>query len=195
MKNYYEILQVKNFAEPEVIKASYKALSLKYHPDVNPTAAPGLMVEINEAYEILKDPVQREAYDSELKKQTGTSKSQESSTDYFHQESTVKEEPITPHFQSEPKTKAGKIAQTIGRGLWTAVDAFLDGARELQKEAENAYYQGQEFDNWELVKKYMRSTGPKRHGYSKVLIQRGLLREENGELVPNYEFKNIARYM
>ena len=33
MENYYEILEVKNDASDEVIKAAYKALIKKYHPD------------------------------------------------------------------------------------------------------------------------------------------------------------------
>lgn len=33
--DYYEILQVHVNAEPEIIKAAYKRLSIKYHPDVN----------------------------------------------------------------------------------------------------------------------------------------------------------------
>lgn len=67
MDNYYEILQVKNFAEVEVIKASYKALSKKYHPDVNKDVPADVMVKINEAYEVLSDVEKKEAYDEYLK--------------------------------------------------------------------------------------------------------------------------------
>lgn len=63
MKNYYEILQVKNFAEMEVIKASYKALCKKYHPDINKGIDPSIMVEINNAYDILGNPIEKEKYD------------------------------------------------------------------------------------------------------------------------------------
>lgn len=67
MKNYYEILQVKNFAEIEVIKASYKALCKKYHPDVNKEINPIIMVEINNAYDVLGKPLEKEKYDKMLK--------------------------------------------------------------------------------------------------------------------------------
>lgn len=67
MLNYYEILQVANFAETEVIKASYKALSKKYHPDINKNINPEIMVQINEAYDILKDEEKKAKYDIELK--------------------------------------------------------------------------------------------------------------------------------
>ena len=131
MKNYYEILQVKDFAEPEVIKASYKALSMKYHPDINKAASPDIMVSINEAYEILKDPNRKAAYDAELHKQKNTAENNDYSKENSQHASSKETESVTPHFQCEPKTKAGKAAQTIGRGLWTVVNSFLDGAREL----------------------------------------------------------------
>lgn len=67
MKNYYEILQVKNFAEIEVIKASYKALSKKYHPDLNKGIDPSKMVEINNAYDVLGNPYEKEKYDKTLR--------------------------------------------------------------------------------------------------------------------------------
>lgn len=63
VKPYYRILQVDRAAEPEVITAAYKRLALKYHPDSN--RAPDAlqrMQEINEAYEVLSDPVKRERY-------------------------------------------------------------------------------------------------------------------------------------
>jgi hypothetical protein len=63
-KDYYKILQVDPSAEPEVIAAAYRRLSLKYHPDNNKAADATLrMQEINEAYNILKEPAQREQYD------------------------------------------------------------------------------------------------------------------------------------
>ena len=63
-KNYYKILQVDPSAEPEVISAAYKRLSIKYHPDTNCSAdANRRMQEINEAYQILKDPATRAHYD------------------------------------------------------------------------------------------------------------------------------------
>jgi curved DNA-binding protein CbpA len=63
-KNYYKILQVDPTAEPEVIAAAYKRLSIKYHPDTNRSSdANRRMQEINEAYQILKDPASRAHYD------------------------------------------------------------------------------------------------------------------------------------
>ena len=65
-KDYYAILGVTRRAEIEVIKAAYKALSLKYHPDTSAMefgAANQISIELNEAYAVLKDQEKRERYD------------------------------------------------------------------------------------------------------------------------------------
>lgn len=62
--DYYEIIQVHHAAEPEVIQAAYRRLSLKYHPDVYHGAdAQRRMALLNEAYAVLSDPQRRAAYD------------------------------------------------------------------------------------------------------------------------------------
>jgi len=51
----HQVLQVQPSAEPEVIKAAYRALALKYHPDRDAsTYAARRMREINEAYATLR---------------------------------------------------------------------------------------------------------------------------------------------
>jgi curved DNA-binding protein CbpA len=62
--NPYKILQVDPEAEDEVIQAAYRRLAQKYHPDRSqgPEAA-ARMVGINAAWETIKDPVRRAAYD------------------------------------------------------------------------------------------------------------------------------------
>jgi curved DNA-binding protein CbpA len=66
-KNYYQVLQVDPGAEPDVISAAYKRLSVKYHPDRNPALdANEKMQELNEAYQVLMDPARRRWYDASL---------------------------------------------------------------------------------------------------------------------------------
>ena len=63
-EDLYEILQVHHSAEQEVIEAAYKRLLRMYHPDVNKTVqANEITVRLNNAYEVLRDPAKRSAYD------------------------------------------------------------------------------------------------------------------------------------
>ncbi len=63
MIDLYEVLQVDRKAEPEVIRAAYRALARKYHPDFGGGAR--RMASINEAWAVLGDPARRAAYDAE----------------------------------------------------------------------------------------------------------------------------------
>ena len=66
-KDYYRTLGVLDDAEDIVIKAAYKALAQRYHPDKwvgNKDEATRRMSDINEAYGVLSDPVKRKQYDS-----------------------------------------------------------------------------------------------------------------------------------
>lgn len=65
MRDYYEILSVERGADADTIKRSYRRLALQYHPDRNSGSpeAEGKFKELTEAYEILKDPNKRAAYD------------------------------------------------------------------------------------------------------------------------------------
>jgi curved DNA-binding protein len=63
-KDYYEILGVKRTATPEEIKAAYRKLARKYHPDVSKEPqAETRFKELGEAHEVLKDPEKRALYD------------------------------------------------------------------------------------------------------------------------------------
>ncbi|MCS7061004.1 MAG: DnaJ domain-containing protein [Anaerolineae bacterium] len=63
-EDYYKVLQVDPSAEPEVITAAYRRLAFKYHPDTNKSPeAEARMRQINEAYEVLSNPVRRAAFD------------------------------------------------------------------------------------------------------------------------------------
>ncbi len=62
-KDYYLILQVHMLAEQQVIKAAYKKLGHKYHPDNNGDQT--LFQNIREAYQVLSDPTRRREYDKQ----------------------------------------------------------------------------------------------------------------------------------
>lgn len=65
MRDYYEILGVSRDADAETIKKAYRKLALQYHPDRNAGSkeAEEKFKEATEAYEVLRDPQKRAAYD------------------------------------------------------------------------------------------------------------------------------------
>ncbi len=61
---YYEILGVSSTAPPAEIKAKYRKLIQRIHPDLD--GPPALFRQVQEAYEVLSDPARRAAYDRSL---------------------------------------------------------------------------------------------------------------------------------
>jgi protein TonB len=67
IRTHYDNLQVARNASPEVVRAAYKGLSQKYHPDRNPNdrqACERRMKLINKAFEVLSDPLKRAEHDA-----------------------------------------------------------------------------------------------------------------------------------
>src|SRR5438105_12984996 len=64
-RDYYEVLGVQRTANDAEMKASYRKLAMKWHPDRNPgdKDCEHQFKEINEAYDVLKDEQKRAAYD------------------------------------------------------------------------------------------------------------------------------------
>jgi curved DNA-binding protein len=74
-KDYYEILGVSRNATADELKAAYRILALRYHPDRNRSdqAAEEKFKEISAAYEVLSDPEKRARYDQLGNAETGFS--------------------------------------------------------------------------------------------------------------------------
>jgi curved DNA-binding protein len=63
-KDYYEVLGVARGADADAVKQAYRKLARKYHPDVSKEKnAESKFKELQEAYEVLRDPDKRAAYD------------------------------------------------------------------------------------------------------------------------------------
>ncbi|MBC7520679.1 MAG: molecular chaperone DnaJ [Sandarakinorhabdus sp.] len=63
--DYYELLECQRGADDSTLKTSYRRLAMRWHPDKNPgdAAAEQKFKAISEAYDVLKDPQKRAAYD------------------------------------------------------------------------------------------------------------------------------------
>lgn len=71
-RTHYDVLEVSHGASPEVLRAAYKSLIQRYHPDRNPgdAAAAERSALVVKAYQVLSDPVARSVYDRDLKRQS-----------------------------------------------------------------------------------------------------------------------------
>ncbi len=69
MQNHYTTLGIPELASPEEAKVAFKRLAVEYHPDKNPNnpIAEELFKQINEAYQVLSNPVAKRNYDVTLR--------------------------------------------------------------------------------------------------------------------------------
>ncbi len=65
MPDYYAILEVSPTATATEIRRSYRRLARLHHPDLNQQALDIHIKRLNEAYEVLRDPRKRAAYDQQ----------------------------------------------------------------------------------------------------------------------------------
>ncbi len=124
--NPYKVLAVDPSADPEVIGAAYRALSKKFHPDVNKAPdAEARMRELNRAYDILKDPAQRSQVDADMARASSSnSGSNRSSSGGYGSSSSRKARPSPSTGPSQPNSSGPD---------WSG---FGD---QLRKGAENLY--------------------------------------------------------
>lgn len=110
-RDYYATLGVSEDADLEVIKAAFRALAKKYHPDVA-SGSSARFREINEAHSVLSDPTKRIAYDQLI----GTSEARKPSSPVYN----------TVHEDRSPSQQAATTLDKV-RGGMTFVGAVLIG--------------------------------------------------------------------
>ena len=87
-QDYYKLLGVKRDASEQDLKRAFKKLSLKYHPDKNrgnAEDAKNKFAEIVNAYETLRDPEQRQAYDAKGEEGVRQQQAQKAQQEQFQQ--------------------------------------------------------------------------------------------------------------
>jgi len=90
-KDYYKILGVGQSSDDIEIKHAYRYQSKVWHPDKNPGKDVNeIMLDINEAYAILKDAAKRSRYDQEYERFFGT----QAPNEVHHKEEDVDTEPM-----------------------------------------------------------------------------------------------------
>ena len=66
MRDYYDVLGVAPGAGADEIKRAYRQLARRYHPDISGDERGATFLEVSRAYEVLRDPQRRRAYDVRL---------------------------------------------------------------------------------------------------------------------------------
>lgn len=169
MKDYYKILGVLPSAEDIVIKAAYKALAQRYHPDRyqgSVEEAHSKMAELNEAYATLGDPEKRREYDSQRRDSDGfDEESTQSSADEINAEVKTDWEFACEYF---PDLSAifSRLAQTAHRlaitfELYILISKRFDERVEIANEMEVRFLKSYFGDNPSVI------------AFAKALIERG----------------------
>lgn len=63
MRDYYDVLGVSPDANADEIKRAYRQLARRYHPDISGDDRAAAFLEVSRAYDVLRDPGSRRAYD------------------------------------------------------------------------------------------------------------------------------------
>ena len=137
-KDYYKILELNEFESAENIKAAYRKLARKYHPDIAGASFIGKFKEINEAYEILSNKIKKEEYDrarrfynyakgekTESNKPDNKSKSEdntENTTKTEHKFSFKWEEFVAKRQQSKNSKKADENRPIKGKDIFADIE-------------------------------------------------------------------------
>lgn len=138
---HYDTLEVSQKASLETIKAAYKSLMQRYHPDRNPgdPVAADLALRINNAYSVLFDPEARASYDSML----ATGRAKQFATDTKSAASPQRKSGPPPVKQSPHSAWSGfrymlkAIAATTGLFIvFLVVVGAINGTIEKSKQEE-----------------------------------------------------------
>jgi curved DNA-binding protein len=130
--DYYKLLGVSKSASTKEIKSAYRKLARKYHPDLNPNDkdAKKKFQQINEANEVLSDPVKRKKYDQYGK-------------DWQHSEQFEKQQ----QYQQQPSGSRGtRYAETQDEGDFSDFfETLFGGSMGGRTRGRQSKYRGEDF--------------------------------------------------
>ena len=137
----YKILKVDPSADEEVVSAAYRALSKKYHPDLNKSPeAQTQMQAVNKAYNLLRDPASRAKVDAELDKKN----KQQADSSANYRNTTIRPNPDPPYSPrygtSNWKSSASDISKKAQERIRVAQpgpDTFYLYQKRLVDEGQN----------------------------------------------------------
>ena len=66
MRTLYQVLQISPDASPDIVRMAHRVLAAKFHPDNQDTGESQAFRDLNEAFEVLKNPGDRARYDAEM---------------------------------------------------------------------------------------------------------------------------------
>ena len=178
MKDYYRILEISPSASVEVIKASYRALAKKYHPDTQTSSNMGkTMADINEAYETLSNPQSRKEYDQQYSRFINSAKSCEKKVSGNDAGSQLNKTTTSEKSSNEPDSRHGffSFVKKVGSAI---VEDYTQTCERRNREIENAYIRAQRLPDDRLIYCFRTSGGAEKIGYARELeIGRASCRE------------------
>ena len=114
-ESYYELLQVSENADQEIIQAAYRRVMLRHHPDrSNEPNAAEMTQRLNDAYSILSDPARKAQYDRERRGRTSSSSSGTGQTS----SRTSQNRPPPPPKPPKQPTEWSRRRQEAHRAQW-----------------------------------------------------------------------------
>jgi curved DNA-binding protein CbpA len=130
LHTHYDNLKVARNAPPEVIRAAYRTLSKKYHPDHHPDNPDAMRIIqlINTAYDVLSDPVRRQEHDKWIEREESVQKTMEErvfSRSTAHRPSRSSHRTSSMHTMRTPSSRHPKLG--IMHKAWLAIGQFCKG--------------------------------------------------------------------
>ena len=139
MKDYYSILGISFPSSQDEINNAYRQMAKKWHPDLNQGRdVTDMMKDINEAAEILRDPIKKQRYDAEY------------AFAFKQEKETYQEAPRYENKQYEPQNETlREDIKTARKNAEEYVKEFMDALRSSGKQAAKGAWE--EMRPWVIV--------------------------------------------